>query len=1266
MRRHTYACLGVMVSLWFGALAPRAAAKDDPAKTFRAGVSRVDVTPPVFPVSMVGSFTDRKATAAHDPLAVRCLVLDDGALRVAIAVVDVCILPRELCLAAKRAAAKASGILPEHILLSSTHTHSAPPTTVLNDIPVDPAYVELLTRKIAQAVADACRQLVPVKLGWGVTPVPGQVFNRRWFMKEGAIAANPFGHVDRVQMNPGVGNPNLDKPAGPTDPNVSVLSLQALDGRPVALLGNYSVHYVGDVPPAQLSADYFGEFCRQVESRLGGANKSPRPLALLTNGASGDVNNIDFRNPRKRGEAFSQIRRVAGEIADAALTIAGRADHRPHVSLAMCETELDLAVRKPDVAGLKRARQILAQPDDKGLPRLARYYADQAVRLSKYPDKVRVTIQALRVGELGIVAIPCEVFAEIGLEIKRRSPFTPTFVIALANGYNGYLPTPDQHALGGYETWAATSSYLEPRASCKIADAAIDLLRKTQTAAVRFPGSGPGAARAQAEAGSLTLENDVLLCKWSTAGGKLKPARIIDKLSGASLGLADAECFRFSIARSPSPQPQLIKASDLVLIKAPQVSTQTGEPTAARLAERYGGRRIEATLATPDGLLEVQWQAILGDGANYIRQQVTLCAKRAPLEINDLTLVECAAPHADVVGQVDGSPVVAGNFFLGYEHPMSRMQTATAQGSLTSVRGVYPYHIAIDTARPLMHSSVVGVVPAGQLRRGFLHYLERERAQPYHTFLHHNCGYQVGARHWQLKRFAPEEFEKFLDHQEELWVGVIDQFGLELVEMRGAVLDSFVLDDGWDDVYLVWQFHRGYAQGLAPERIAAGKFGSAPGIWFSPAGGYSGRKSRVEAGMLQGFECNRLGLSLAGPRYFERFREACLGMVRNYGVNYFKFDGFGAGNSLPGAGPYAGDVEGLLQVCRQLRRHNSEVFLNPTTGAWPSPFWLLSSDAIWRQESDAGFLGPGSDRQQWLTYRDNATYHATALRGPLYPLSSLMLHGIMIHEFAFKDPYNPKAKPVSREPADLKAEIRSYFATGANLQELHVNPSLMTDQMWDVLAEAARWSRANADVLADTHWIGGDPAQGAVYGWASWSPRKAILALRNPSDKPAQIAIDVAQAFELPVDAPRAYLLRSPWQEDAARPALTLRAGAPHTFTLAPFEVLVCDAAVVRQWQSSPRRIVVYKSCYSPLRRPSFRCLHRPRRPIHSQPNVANFVAVRPVADLSGSWEVALATLSSATSDRFSIHCGTRYCRFVGPSSGIAPGLAGVWSGRGA
>jgi len=228
------------------------------------------------------------------------------------------------------------------------------------------------------------------------------------------------------------------------------------------------------------------------------------------------------------------------------------------------------------------------------------------------------------------------------------------------------------------------------------------------------------------------------------------------------------------------------------------------------------------------------------------------------------------------------------------------------------------------------------------------------------------------------------------------------------------------------------------------------------------------------------------------------------------------------------------------------------VFINITTGTWPSPFWLWYGDSIWRGGRDWGTHGWGSKRQQQITYRDKETYHNVVLRAPLHPLNSLMTQGVMFANHGLPG-----------ESEALTDDIRAFFAGGTDCQELYITPSLMRSQDWDALAEAARWSRTNADVLVDTHWIGGDPAKGEIYGWASWSKKKGILALRNPLDKTGTITIDIGKAFELPKGSAKRYTLKSPWKEDLNNSDVILSAGENHTFELKPFEVLVFDATPI-------------------------------------------------------------------------------------------------------
>ena len=445
-------------------------------KPFRAGAVAIDITPLQLPVSMTGSFQDRQATSAHDPLHARCIVLESGDTRVAIVVCDVALINRDIFDAAKKAASKSTGIPENRILMSSTHTHTAPTVVPLAQCRPDLGYVKYLTQRIAEAIEQANKRLAPAQIGWGVAEDSSEVGNRRWFVKSEAIAETPIGNKnDKVKTNPPRNNDLLIKPAGPIDPAISIVSIQDSEGKPLALLGNYSLHYVGGIPPNQLSADYFGEFARRIGERL----EAPETfVGILSNGSSGDINNIRFRSPRPRAGPFERIRAVADKIAKAAQNINSSIQHSENQSFVMVERTVDLGVRRPDPDLLKRSKNTLAKAKNPDRLNAAELYAQEQIRLHEFPTTMNLKLQALRIGELGIVAIPCEVFAEIGLEIRKQSPFKHTFVIGLANGYNGYLPTPEQHRLGGYETWPCSWSYLEVEASTKIVEQTLEMLRE--------------------------------------------------------------------------------------------------------------------------------------------------------------------------------------------------------------------------------------------------------------------------------------------------------------------------------------------------------------------------------------------------------------------------------------------------------------------------------------------------------------------------------------------------------------------------------------------------------------------------------------------------------------------------------------------------------------------------------------------------------------------------------------------------------------------
>lgn len=449
-------------------LCPAVALADE---TLRAGAATADITPQRWPMPMVGSFNERQATHAWDPLYARALVLDNGTARLAFVVVDSCYCPRELFDEAKRRAEELCQIRADRILASATHTHTAPASRDRRGDKADPEYIEHVTRGIVSALQQATANLAPAEIGWGRCEVPEEVNNRRWHLQPGRMPMNPFGRTDdQVKMNPPRGPEVLDRPAGPVDPEVLFLSVRTPEGRPIALLANYSLHYVGDVPAGGVSADYFGEFARQIEKRLfpQGQQDALAPfVGILSNGTSGDVNNIQFVNPQPARPPFGQIRHVAGLLAERIDAALAHVSYQRSVGLAAAQSELTLQVRKPSAEQVAQAEAFLAEPDEAKLPPLAKAYAQRTQMLDEHAGSEELILQAMRIGEVGITAIPCEVLVEIGLRIKANSPLKPTFTIELANGHYGYLPDPRQHRLGGYETWLGTN-ILEIEASDKI------------------------------------------------------------------------------------------------------------------------------------------------------------------------------------------------------------------------------------------------------------------------------------------------------------------------------------------------------------------------------------------------------------------------------------------------------------------------------------------------------------------------------------------------------------------------------------------------------------------------------------------------------------------------------------------------------------------------------------------------------------------------------------------------------------------------------
>jgi hypothetical protein len=628
-----------------------------------------------------------------------------------------------------------------------------------------------------------------------------------------------------------------------------------------------------------------------------------------------------------------------------------------------------------------------------------------------------------------------------------------------------------------------------------------------------------------------SLHNSRIGAEWKiVAGGHLTSLQIREEQPQSSANPSLLLDDPFSIELK---EVGVLRASDLVISGPGIVEQLTPNPSASRLSDRLPGVTVHYPLTDPAGQFHADWALTLRQGSGYIRQILTITASAKPLPLSGLMMIDVHSPGIAVSGTVKGSPLTTGNFYLGFESPLS-------DSSVVGDRGVSELQsgVPIGAGQSVQFSSVVGIADSGQMRRSFLTYLERERAHPYRTFLHYNSWFDIGF-------FNPYTQQEALNR--------IHAFGEKLNKKRGVTLDSFLFDDGWDDTNNLWKIRPDFKGGFEPLTKAAAEYGTAPGVWLSPWGGYGpAKQARVATAKRDGYEIVDGGMALSGPRYYALFHDAVTGMVSKYGVNQFKFDGTGNADQVVKGSAFSSDFDAAIHLIGDLRQLKPDLYINLTTGTWPSPFWLFYADSIWRGGDDTEFAGVGTDRERWITYRDGDTYDEIVKAGRLYPLNSLMLHGIV---FAQKAPH------LSTDPGgDFANEVHSYFGTGTQLQEMYITPSLLSEADWNVLAETAKWSRRNAATLVDTHWIGGDPRWLQVYGWAAWSPQKAILTLRNPSALPQDITVDIAQAFELPAGAAQTYSAHSPWSADTAQSAIELESGKPYAFHLAPFQVLTLEA----------------------------------------------------------------------------------------------------------
>ena len=448
----------------------------------KAGAAKVNVTPP-YGTIINGDFLPNYANEIHDSLYARALAFDNGVQKFVFIVVDNMTLDAILDNEAKAIITRETGLTPGQVMISNTHSHSTGAVIETATVQADMSYRIYMPGRIAKAAVLAIKNLQLAKIAWGHIDVPKHVSCRRWYMKQGFPMVNPFGDEEKVWMNPPAGSEFLDRPASPTDPQVSFLAVKTIDDKWIGILANYSTHYVGGVPANVISADYFGQVDVMLKSKLKAGKDF---IGIMSNGTSGDVNTMDFKLTKNYPSGdYEKIKVIAHEITDSIVKVLKNVKYSDKPEFRVSNGESEITRRLPSAKVLAWATDLVKTTEftklgttDKASDDIKSLYALDIVKLNFYePSSYALPLQAIRIGDGVIGTLPGEIFAETGLNLKKSSPFKYYFTISHANGQFGYVPPAEQFRLGGYETWLCSGSLLEVNAAEKLEQALMALVK---------------------------------------------------------------------------------------------------------------------------------------------------------------------------------------------------------------------------------------------------------------------------------------------------------------------------------------------------------------------------------------------------------------------------------------------------------------------------------------------------------------------------------------------------------------------------------------------------------------------------------------------------------------------------------------------------------------------------------------------------------------------------------------------------------------------
>ncbi len=589
---------------------------------------------------------------------------------------------------------------------------------------------------------------------------------------------------------------------------------------------------------------------------------------------------------------------------------------------------------------------------------------------------------------------------------------------------------------------------------------------------------------------SLNLENEALQLHFQIEGGQARLVRIENKWAGTTWRVA-SDGFQIGLEGQAALGPD-----DFILQKADQEQLPGG---GQRLVFHYTGKK-------PGLTLDIVYE--LGAKDFFVRRWLQLHTESA-LDLRQVAVWELRFSEPDKLTQVQqgGGPPVHLNAWASWRLP--RAETHGGFGNpvfladtfwgLEFPAGINGYENGLLrlvhhpgrriqgqwTSKP----AVLGVAEPGRVLKRFRQYVASFQASPpeLNLFVNYNTW-------WTL-----------MPPTEQNCIQLIETFRKNLWEPFGQSFDTFTIDDGWDEKNSLWEIQKErFPRGFEPVGEELKKMNARLGLWVSPSSGYN----HAPWGAKAGYEVNSNPwyLCQSGPKYRRDFMRVMLDLTKRYQFAFYKFDGFCASCEAPGHGHLPGlyaqeaNTEAFIELLEAIRREKPDIFLDPTTGMWLSPWWLQYVDSIWGSVSGdyPDIVVPAPIVRDSATTTRDAVFRQRCQQHPGFPPAAIEHLGIIV---------------ITPEKWEDNAAI--VVGRGCRLLTLYINPECFTKgrQDWAFLASLLRWTRHNAAILANTELILGDPFQREPYGYAHWRDGRGILALRNPFIDPRKVRISLDETI---------------------------------------------------------------------------------------------------------------------------------------------------------